>query len=264
MHGRRIINGEKRWWIYLIYLYMEMNLSENKPYISIVIPVYNEEAILRQSVLNLINSLDKTTYLYEIIMVENGSRDNTLSLARGLESEYPQKVRCLSVTEPNYGAALKIGILNARGTVVINDEIDIGDVDFYKRAMEILERGGVEMVVGSKLLSDSQDLRPWARRFASKVIKFLLKLFLGFKGTETHGLKAWKREKLENIVKKCVTDQDVFVSEMIVRAERGGIKIVEIPIKIEEKRTARIRLIKRVPSVLKNILKLAIILKLKP
>lgn len=230
-------------------------------YLSVIIPIYNEEKILVEAVNNLVCKLKELGGSFEILLTENGSKDNTRVLAKKLEENNPDIIKFLSINEPNYGKALREGILKAKGEIIINDEIDIGDFDFYKNALNILKQNDIQMVIGSKQLSGSGDLRPWNRKIASLIINLLFKIVFGFKGTETHGLKAWKSEDLKAIIEKCVTEKDIFVSEVTIRAEQEGIKIKEIPIKIEEKRDARIKLFKRVPSVLKNIYKLSKALK---
>ncbi|MBI3631724.1 MAG: glycosyltransferase [Candidatus Staskawiczbacteria bacterium] len=236
---------------------------EKEIYLSVIIPIYNEENILISATENILSFLRNQAFSFEMILAENGSRDKTLEVAKNLQETYPLEVRVVSAGEPNYGLALKKGIVEARGKYIISDEIDIGNFDFYKQSLSILEKESVEMVIGSKQLAGADDGRPWSRKVASRIINLLLWVFLGFKGTETHGLKAWKKDKLDNIVKQCVTDKDIFASELVIRAEKQGIKIKEIPFKIEETRSARINLLKRVPNVIKNIIKLRQALKNK-
>src|SRR5207302_641726 len=117
----------------------------------------------------------------------------TVALARALAAKHPE-VRLLSFGLPNYGAALKMGILEARGTYVLCDEIDLCDVDFYQRALAVLERGEADLVVGSKVMPGSHDRRPVLRRAATQVINGMLRVLVDFRGTDTHGLKAFRRE----------------------------------------------------------------------
>jgi len=222
---------------------------------SVVIPVYNEEALLEAAITDLVKHLKKLSMVWEVVIAENGSTDATPSIAQAVSEEF-RNVRWIHVDEPNYGKALKQGILDARGMYVVCDEIDICDVKFHKTALHLLMEEDWEMVIGSKLLDQAKDRRPWMRHFATKVINLLLRLLLGFKGTDTHGLKAFKREALVPIVKECVVDKDLFASEMVIRAERKGLKIKEIPISIIEKRVPQIHLFKRVPHVLKNLVRL--------
>jgi glycosyltransferase involved in cell wall biosynthesis len=222
------------------------------PRISIVIPVYNEEAILHAAIVDLRERLAPLGWAYEVILAENGSRDATVEIAGELGHKYPE-LRLLSVGEPNYGLALRRGILEARGEIVICDEIDLCDVDFHNNAVEILDASRAEMVIGSKLIGGARDERPLFRHGASIVYTGLLRALLGFRGTDTHGLKAFRREPLLPIVRACLVDKDVFASELVIRAYRQGIRVVEIPIRVIEKRPPSINLVKRVPNVLKNL-----------
>lgn len=237
-------------------------MNERVPYLSIVIPVYNEEEILVEAARAIMAHAQKRGWTHELLLVENGSRDNTWELIQKLERESPE-VRGLRVGSPghgDYGLALKTGALAARGDLVVNDEIDIGNFYFYDSAVGILSANpAVDMVIGSKTLAGSNDRRPILRRFATWGVNLLLRVLLGFRGTDTHGLKVWRRKKLEGVVASCVTGKDIFASELVIRAERAGLSIREIPIEIEETRQARVNILKRIPHVLKNIFELVII-----
>ena len=224
------------------------------PAVTVVIPVYNEAKLLRVALEELSRRLDALGWSYELLLTENGSRDGTQELLASLARELP-RLRALHTDEPNYGKALKRGILEARGEVVICDEIDLCDVDFYLRALPILQ-SGADLVVGSKAMPGADDARPWLRRLATRVITLLLRLATGFKGTDTHGLKAFKRARLIAVAEACAIDRDLFASEFVIRAARMGRDVREIPIRLQEKRPPSINLVKRVPRVLKGLLKL--------
>ncbi len=233
------------------------------PAASIVIPVYNEEGLLRTAIIDLVTELEELgAFSYEIIITENGSSDGTKELAFELERKYPQ-VRVLTDSEPNYGKALRKGILAARGTFVLCDEIDICDVGFHQRAMDVLTQGQADMVVGSKAHAEAHDKRPMFRRMGTQTINFLLRVFLDFHGTDTHGLKAFHRERLLSVVNRCIVDRDLFASEFVIRAERADFRILEVPIEIAEKRPPTINLMRRVPNVLKNLVRLFVAIRVK-
>ena len=232
-----------------------MNSDAKHPELSIVIPIYNEESILETSVDELCTRLDVEGLDYEIILAENGSKDRTVELASTLASERP-RVRTLSYPEPNYGGALREGIYQARGRFVICEEIDLCDVDFHLTALGRLRDGSAVMVIGSKAMRGSGDRRPWPRRAATRVYNRMLRVTLGFTGTDTHGLKAFVREPMLPIASSCVVEHDVFASELVIRAERAGLAVLEVPVQIEEKRAPSIKLYKRVPRVMKNLAKL--------
>jgi glycosyltransferase involved in cell wall biosynthesis len=234
--------------------------SMGAPTASIVIPCYNEESLLEEAVREMVAKLEDVDWTYEIIIAENGSSDRTLEIARELSEEFPQ-LKAMKSPEPDYGLALRLGIKMAQGTYVLCDEIDICDVDFQQRAMDILQPGGADMVVGSKRHKDAQDERPLGRRAATMIINMMLRVSLGFKGTDTHGLKAFHREKILAVVDQCIVNKDLFASELVIRAERGEFRVVEIPVTIIEKRKPSINLVRRVPNVLKNLARLVVAIR---
>jgi glycosyltransferase involved in cell wall biosynthesis len=225
------------------------------PTLSIVIPIYNEEAILQAAILELRERLQPFRETHEILLAENGSTDRTLDIAVELSHKFPE-VRFIALGEPNYGKALRAGILSALGEIVICDEIDLCDTDFHRRAIDLLASGAFDMIVGSKLLAGAQDERPFVRHAASLFYNGLLRVAVGFEGTDTHGLKAFRREALLPVVRACLVDRDVFASELVIRAFRAGLRVREIPVRVLEKRTPSINLTRRVPNVIKNVARL--------
>jgi glycosyltransferase involved in cell wall biosynthesis len=237
------------------------------PRISIVIPIYNEEGILHAAITDLRDRLQPFGWSYEIILTENGSKDRTIEIGQALAQRYNNpndgQVRIISMGEPNYGKALKQGILLAQGDLVLCDEIDLCDTDFHKRAIEILETGAADLVIGSKLAAGAKDDRPMLRHAASIAYSGMLRIVLGFRGTDTHGLKAFRRLALLDIVRACLVDKDVFASEFVIRADRAAVKIKEIPVRVMEMRPPSINLFKRVPNVLKNMVKLTYAIRVR-
>lgn len=232
------------------------------PSISIVIPVYNEEAILRAAVLDLVDRLEPLGWSYELILAENGSTDHTRALATALSERFKQLV-CRHTDEANYGEALRDGILHAHGDIVICDEIDLCDTDFYRRALDLLADPAVDFVIGSKAMVGARDERPLSRRLGTRVINGLLRWTLGFQGTDTHGLKAFRRAAIEPVARACLIDRDLFASELVIRAQRAGLGVREIPIRVLEKRPPSVHLLRRVPNVIKSLVKLFVAIRIK-
>lgn len=232
------------------------------PEISIVIPVFNEAVMVREAALELCRACDERGWEYELILCENGSKDGTAALVDELARANP-RIRALHETEPNYGRALKHGILEARGTYVLCDEIDLCDVEFHARALELLRSDAAQMVVGSKVLAGAKDERPFVRHAATLVINGLLRASLGFRGTDTHGLKAFRRDSLREVADACVVEKDLFASEFVIRAGRMGRRVLEIPVVVREKRRPSINLVRRVPNVLKNLGRLVWVIRVQ-
>ncbi len=236
------------------------------PHFTVVIPVYNEEGILRASIVDLVERLDAFGRPYEIVLAENGSTDRTLVVAGELSRRFPQ-VRYASTGEPghgNYGKALRRAIMDARGDYVLCDEIDLCDTAFHANALALLDSRACDMVIGSKLADGALDERPFMRHLGSLVINGMLRVALDFKGTDTHGLKAFRRSVVTPIAERCIVDRDLFASELVIRCEREGVAIREIPVRIKEMRAPSTHLFRRVPHVLANLAKLTVAIRFSP
>lgn len=225
------------------------------PDVSIVIPVFDEEAWLHAAVVDLRERLLPHARSFEIVLAENGSRDRTAAIALELSARYPE-VRLVQSPSPNYGRALRQGILAARGRLVVCEEIDLGDVDFQLRALALLEAGSADLVIGSKLIGGARDERPALRHALSQLYTATLRLLLDFRGTDTHGLKVFRKSALAPLVESCKIDRDVFASELVIRAYRSGLRVLEIPVRVREKRPPSINLVRRVPGVVKDLARL--------
>ncbi len=232
------------------------------PEVSFVIPVFNEELILHAAVVDLRERLAPLGLSYEIILSENGSRDQTAAIARALGDRHPE-VRLERCPEPNYGRALRAGILKARGEFVICEEIDLCDVSFHVQALAALRADDADLVIGSKLIGGARDERPRLRHAASQLYTGLLRLLFDFRGTDTHGLKAFRRLRLLPIVEACQVDRDVFASELVIRAYRQPLRVLELPVRVLEKRPPTINLLRRLPGVVKSLAQLTWAIRLR-
>ena len=112
-------------------------------------------------------------------------------------------------------------------------------------------------MVGSKCIVGSNDERPLVRRLATGVYNQLLRTACHYRGTDTHGLKAFKRAALVDTIRRCVLERDVFASEFVIRAHRERKRVLEIPFAVREMRPPSIRLLKRVPHVLRSVARLS-------
>ena len=237
-------------------------MADRSPFLSVVIPVYNEAEIVSSAAAELCQALEDRGLDDELVFAENGSTDQTPQILQQLAESNP-RIRWLHFPQPNYGGALKQGILQARGEIVVCDEIDLCDLVFYDQALPMLRAANADMVVGSKAAKGASDRRPLLRRLATRVHNKLLKVLVGFRGTDTHGLKAFRRDQLAPVVRACVVDRDVFASELVIRAWRQGLKVVEIPVQLHEKRQPSVHLLRRVPNVLKNVAKLVYVIRVQ-
>ncbi len=237
-------------------------MTDSGPEVSVIIPVHNEEGLLDTAARALRQEWrDRVRRPWELILVENGSRDDTLAVAAALARRWPDEIRVVELPDADYGAALREGLLRARADLAICEEIDLCDVDFHLRALTLLDEDRADLVVGSKAMPGAQDRRPWLRRAGTRSLNALLRAAVGLKGTDTHGLKALRRATLLPTISACRSRRDLFASELVIRAERGELRVVEVPVALAEKRPPTTGILRRAPRVIGGLVRLAVTLR---
>lgn len=234
-------------------------MSQETKKISIVIPAYNEEELLEKELEKIISKTNEIidSADYEIILAENGSSDNTLKIANKLSIRYAQ-IRVISLPMASYGNALKEGILKSKGEYLAVFNVDFWDIDAMKKALDIFLNENCDIVVCSKSMKGAQDLRPFSRRIITRIFGLMLRLLFGYRGTDTHGIKFFKREKVLSVVQQCLNNRDLFDTEFLIRAQKAGLAIKEIPIVCEEKRKSVYGLFGKTPRIIKDLILLFI------
>lgn len=210
--------------------------------LSVVIPVYNEEKLLREVVTKIILTLKKFCQNFEIILVENGSSDNSIKIADDLAHEN-KRIRIFHLPYASYGEALRLGYLSADKEFVANFSADWVDLMFLKKALLLMEK--YDLILASKNIEKSKDERSFLRHLGSKVYHQLVKLLFAVPVSDTHGIKVFKREKLIDTIKKCSDESETFDTELVIRAYRNGLAIAELPIQIKDKRPSRVKILHR-------------------
>ncbi|MPZ51981.1 MAG: glycosyltransferase [Acidimicrobiia bacterium] len=221
------------------------------PQLSIVVPVYNEAEIMPRALPSLLDDLDGTPYSYEVLVVENGSTDDTAKLAVELAGDRPVSV--LSLDEPNYGGAIREGMLAATGTWSVVFDIDYTSMPFLD---EVMASDDADIVLASKRNPDSVDRRPALRRLATAVFNLLLRVILSSKVSDTHGIKAFRLSSVSSLIDQVESRQDLFDTELVIRSERAGLRIREVPVVVEELRPARSSVLARAPRTILGLFRL--------
>jgi glycosyltransferase involved in cell wall biosynthesis len=228
--------------------------------LTVVMPAFNEAEILESSVHAVVDGLRASGQRFEVIVVENGSTDGTAAIADALAASEPE-VRAEHCAEADYGRALRAGLLSATGDAVVNFDTDFFDLDFLAAAVaRVLEPDGPAVIVGSKRGEGSTDERAALRKLATAVFSTTLRVAFGLHVSDTHGIKAMRREAVEPFARACRSGQDLFDTELILRVERAGLRTAEIPVGVTELRPARTSIMKRVPRTLLGLVKLRIAL----
>lgn len=223
-------------------------------------PAHNEEGYLGTAVNDVVEALRARELDFEVVIVENGSTDASAAIARQIADELLE-ARALSRPEADYGAALRTGFLEAHGDLVAIFDVDYYDFAFLDAALELIEAPeGPDVVVGSKRGAGSNDTRAWKRRTVTAVFSTILRVGFGLKVADTHGIKVVRRAPLKDLAAACRYGTDIYDTELILRAERAGLKVVAIPVTVEERRPSRSSIVKRIPRTVLALTRLRLAL----
>jgi glycosyltransferase involved in cell wall biosynthesis len=213
--------------------------------ISVVLAAHNEEGFLATTLGHLLDGLRARGADFEIVVAENGSTDGTRQEAERLAAE-ASEVQTLSLPDPDYGAALRAGLLAARGEMVVNFDVDYYDLGFLDQALaRLTEPDHPAIVVGSKRQQGSVDNRAWPRKLVTFGFTTLLHVGFGLSVSDTHGMKAMRKDAVRSIAEGCRFRTDLFDTELVIRAERAGLGVVDLPVEVTETRPSRTPILKR-------------------
>lgn len=226
------------------------------PPVSIVVPVHNEALLVEREIRRMRAAIAEAGLNAELIICENGSADETARIVEGLARE-DATIRLERLDIPDYGGAMRLGIHAARHDLVVIFNIDFWSIEFARTAVALLH--DCDMVVGSKVMAGADDRRPAFRRSITRAFNGWLRVAYGFKGTDTHGMKAFRRSTTEPVLGRCVTKRSIFDTELVLRAERAGLRICEVPVSVVEIRQPSYwAVIRRLPEVTANLAKLTV------
>jgi glycosyltransferase involved in cell wall biosynthesis len=215
--------------------------------VTIVIPIHNEASFLPDAVDRLLAELTGVDADVAVTLVENGSTDDTAEVAEGLADRHP-RLRVIRLDRADYGAAMRAGFERAGGDWVVNFDIDYFSGRFLRAGLALADRA--DLVLASKRVRGAVDRRGLLRRFGTLGFNLLLKAMFRSRVSDTHGMKLVRREVVTEVVPSVISTQDLFDTELVIRAERAGYRIVEVPARVEELRTARSSYLARVPRTL--------------
>lgn len=221
--------------------------------INLLFPVLNERLRLERGITNCIEFLkDHVTIPYELTILDNGSTDETPQIAKALEAKYPE-VRYVRIDEKGVGIAFKTGIMQNDADIVGYMDIDLStDLKYLCKTIELFEQNeDIQYVNGSRFSKDSDTKgRKWYRKITSAGLVFILKLLFKMKATDALcGFTFLRKDLAKELVKRCSDDHGWFYTvEFLLRAERMGVKIVDMPVEWVEDYDTTVN----VPKTIKN------------
>ena len=206
--------------------------TKSQAQISVVIPVHNQEMEISSLLMKIKDILNSTTQTYEILVVNDGSYDNTLNV---LEKEelLDSCIKIISYT-PNRGKghAVKTGVMQASGNIIIFVDGDF-DISHNKIKEYIDELKNCDLVIASKRHPQSKVNAPTSRIFLSRIFNLLVRLFVGIKIKDTQsGLKAGNGDALRTIFGVMLVKRYAFDVELLTIATAMRLNIRELPIEI--------------------------------
>lgn len=201
--------------------------------ISIIIPAYNEEWRLPPTLIDIIDYFDQRSSAYEVIVVDDGSRDRTSEIVEKFERIRPQ-VRKIRLPK-NYGKghAVKTGALNAAGKYILFADADgstpIGEIDRLLRAIE----AGADIAIGSRAAPSEETVvkTRFYRKIIGRVFNFLVNTFLLPEVADTQcGFKLFQREAAQFVFQRQTANGFSFDLELLLLARKAKLRVEEVPV----------------------------------
>jgi len=199
--------------------------------ISIVIPAYNEEKRLGATLEKVHNYFKKKGIPFEIIVVDDGSKDGTINLVKNFAIDHPEvKLRC-HLKNKGKGAAVKTGVLAAEGDIILFTDADLSTpIEEFEKLKQAIENG-YDIAIGSRGVKNSKIVipQPFYRRIVGRFFPFLVRLLVikDFKDTQC-GFKLFKKNSAKTIFSKLSTSGFAFDVEVLAMAKKENFKIEEI------------------------------------
>ena len=225
--------------------------------IIIIIPCYNEEKILEDSIEEVLDVVKKLPYDIRIVISDNNSKDKTTEIGKRLA--YQNKViDYVFVGKPGKGAAV-MDAFNKYDTDIYGFmDADLAtDLGALGPALDAIE--GYDIVIGSRRIKGAKVKRELYRKFTSMVLNFLIRTFLKTKIRDTAcGFKFFRSDVIKKILPQVIDRRWTFDTELLILAEKSGFRIKQVPVEWEEKgaRGSRIVPVPTIIGYLKKIMEL--------
>jgi len=207
--------------------------SSKETFLSIIIPAYNEEKRIPLTLKKISEFLKTKDFLYEIIIIDDGSQDATSKIVEEFSKDKYNELRLIRL-DKNYGKgfAVRKGVLCSAGKYVLVTDADLSTpIEELEKLLKVSEQG-FDVVIGTRGLDKSllKVHRPWYREKMGKIFNLLVQLFVirGINDTQC-GFKLFSRRAI-SIFKKNRIDDFSYDVEVLYIAKKYGYKIKEVPV----------------------------------
>jgi putative flippase GtrA len=230
-----------------------------RPIVDVVVPVYNEERDLEPSVRRLHRALrEQLPYPSQITIADNGSSDGTGAIADRLGVQLPH-VRVLHLNEKGRGRALAAAWMTSGATVVAYTDVDLStDLGALLPLVAPIVSGHSEVSIGSRLIQGARVSRSMKRELISRCYNLVLRTVLRVKFRDAQcGFKALRADVARRLIPTVVNRNWFFDTELLVRAERAGMRILELPVDWNDDPDSRVDIIATALEDLRGVWRLA-------
>jgi glycosyltransferase involved in cell wall biosynthesis len=205
-----------------------------QPYLSIIIPAYNEAERLPHTLVDIDKRLSAADYSYEIVVVNDGSTDATATIVKNM-AKMVKNLKLIDLRQNSgKGSAVRQGMLLSTGKIrLFTDADNSTSIDQFEKMMPLFKEGA-DVVIGSRAAKGSvlAPAEPWYRQVPGKIGNLVFQSVLGLWGIwDTQcGFKAFTEEAAERVFNISVVEGWGFDVEILALAKRMGYKIREIPV----------------------------------
>ena len=208
--------------------------------VTLFVPVYNEEAILGETMPRLLREAERLGRDLQLVVVDNGSTDETPSVLQALAAADP-RIDVLRLPRPGVGAAMRAALPHFRHRLVLAIDADLTiDLRFLADAVRALDEGA-DAVIGNK--DAGEQRRPPLRLVTSKVFTWVLTRGAGFPFHDVSiGAKGYRRSLLRRFEDRIGTGSK-YVLEVLMAAHEAGLRISEVPVTCHDERESRFNLV---------------------
>ncbi len=224
----------------------------------VVIPVYNEERVLAQSVESLGAFLgERFPYRWRIVIADNASTDRTLDVAKELAGRYPGEVAWIHLDQKGRGRALKKAWLESDADGMCYMDVDLS-TDITKTidlARAVLDEG-YDLAYGSRLAKTSETKRSLKREIVSRGNMAVIKGLFWVRFSDAQcGFKAIGRQAAQELLPHVSDTYWFFDTELLIKAEKGGYRLKEVPVAWTEDPDTRVKLVQDIGKQLRGLLR---------